>query len=78
MDSPRSRSGGLPDRELLGRTLVAIREDEIAAEAMGVHHARQGHPFVVSRDVVGGGLFALPDVHPSQSFTFLNRSRSSS
>ena len=58
-----------------GRTLVAIREDEIAAEAMGVHTTRaKVISFVVSSAMagVGGGLFAhyLMFIHP-QSFTFL-------
>ena len=44
-----------------GRTLVAIREDEIAAEAMGVHTTRaKVISFVVSSAFAGvaGGLFA--------------------
>ena len=44
-----------------GRTLVAIREDEIAAEAMGVHTTRaKVISFVVSSAMAGvaGGLFA--------------------
>jgi branched-chain amino acid transport system permease protein len=58
-----------------GRTLVAIREDEIAAEAMGVHTTRaKVISFVVSSAMagVGGGLFAhyLMYIHPA-SFTFL-------
>jgi branched-chain amino acid transport system permease protein len=58
-----------------GRTLVAIREDEIAAEAMGVHTTRaKVISFVVSSAMAGiaGGLFAhyLMYVHP-KSFTFL-------
>jgi len=58
-----------------GRTLVAIREDEIAAEAMGVHTTRaKVISFVVSSAMAGvaGGLFAhyLMYLHP-KSFTFL-------
>ena len=58
-----------------GRTLVAIREDEIAAEAMGVHTTRaKVISFVVSSAIAGvaGGLFAhyLMYVH-TNSFTFL-------
>ncbi len=58
-----------------GRTLVAIREDEIAAEAMGVHTTRaKVIAFVVSSALAGvaGGLFAhyLMYVH-TNSFTFL-------
>jgi branched-chain amino acid transport system permease protein len=58
-----------------GRTLVAIREDEIAAEAMGVHTTRaKVISFVVSSAMAGvaGGLFAhyLMYIH-TNSFTFL-------
>ena len=58
-----------------GRTLVAIREDEIAAEAMGVHTTRaKVISFIVSSGMAGvaGGLFAhyLMYIH-TQSFTFL-------
>ena len=58
-----------------GRTLVAIREDEIAAEAMGVHTTRaKVISFVVSSAMAGvaGGLFAhfLMYINPN-SFTFL-------
>jgi branched-chain amino acid transport system permease protein len=58
-----------------GRTLVAIREDEIAAEAMGVHTTRaKVISFVVSSLMAGvaGGLFAhyLMYIH-TNSFTFL-------
>ena len=58
-----------------GRTLVAIREDEIAAEAMGVHTTRaKVISFVVSSAMAGvaGGLFAhyLMYVH-TNSFSFL-------
>jgi branched-chain amino acid transport system permease protein len=58
-----------------GRTLVAIREDEIAAEAMGVHTTRaKVISFAVSSALAGvaGGLFAhyLMYIH-TNSFTFL-------
>jgi branched-chain amino acid transport system permease protein len=58
-----------------GRTLVAIREDEIAAEAMGVHSRRaKVISFIVSSALAGvaGGLFAhyLMYIH-TNSFTFL-------
>ena len=58
-----------------GRTLIAIREDEIAAEAMGVHTTRaKVISFVVSSALAGvaGGLFAhyLMYIH-TNSFTFL-------
>ena len=58
-----------------GRTLVAIREDEIAAEAMGVDTTRaKVISFVVSSAMAGiaGGLFAhyLMYINPN-SFTFL-------
>ncbi len=58
-----------------GRTLVAIREDEIAAEAMGVHTTRaKVISFVVSSAMAGvaGGLFAhyLMYIH-TNSFTFI-------
>ena len=58
-----------------GRTLVAIREDEIAAEAMGVHTTRaKVISFIVSSALAGvaGGLFAhyLMYIH-TNSFTFL-------
>ena len=58
-----------------GRTLLAIREDEIAAEAMGVHTTRaQGH--LLRRVLRPGGhrrraLRPLPHVHQRTSFTFL-------
>ncbi len=62
-------------RSSFGRTLVAIREDEIAAEAMGVHTTRaKVISFVVSSAMAGvaGGLFAhyLMYIH-TNSFTFL-------
>jgi branched-chain amino acid transport system permease protein len=58
-----------------GRTLIAIREDEIAAEAMGVNTTRHKViSFVVSSAMAGvaGGLFAhyLMYVH-TNSFTFI-------
>jgi branched-chain amino acid transport system permease protein len=58
-----------------GRTLIAIREDEIAAEAMGVNTTRaKVLSFVVSSAMAGvaGGLFAhyLIYLHPN-SFTFI-------
>ncbi|MBC8647199.1 MAG: branched-chain amino acid ABC transporter permease [Thermoanaerobaculia bacterium] len=58
-----------------GRTLIAIREDEIAAEAMGVNTVRSKViSFVVSSAMAGvaGGLFAhyLMYLH-TNSFTFL-------
>jgi branched-chain amino acid transport system permease protein len=58
-----------------GRTLIAIREDEIAAEAMGVDTTRSKViSFVVSSAMagVGGGLFGhyLMYLH-TNSFTFL-------
>ena len=62
-------------RSSFGRTLVAIREDEIAAEAMGVNTTRSKViSFVVSSAMAGvaGGLFAhyLMYVH-TNSFTFI-------
>jgi branched-chain amino acid transport system permease protein len=58
-----------------GRTLLAVREDEIAAEAMGVNTTRaKVISFVISSAIAGvaGGLFAhyLMYVH-TNSFTFL-------
>lgn len=58
-----------------GRTLIAIREDEIAAEAMGVDTTRSKViSFVVSSAMagIGGGLFAhyLMYLH-TNSFTFI-------
>ena len=62
-------------RSSFGRTLVAIREDEIAAEAMGVNTTRSKViSFVVSSAMAGiaGGLFAhyLMYLH-TNSFTFI-------
>jgi branched-chain amino acid transport system permease protein len=62
-------------RSSFGRTLVAIREDEIAAEAMGVNTTRaKVTSFVVSSAMAGvaGGLFAhyLMYLH-TNSFTFI-------
>jgi branched-chain amino acid transport system permease protein len=58
-----------------GRTLIAIREDEIAAEAMGVHTTRaKVISFVVSSALAGvaGGLFAHYLMYVNtNSFTFL-------
>jgi branched-chain amino acid transport system permease protein len=58
-----------------GRTLIAIREDEIAAEAMGVHTTRaKVIAFVVSSAMAGvaGGLFAHYLMYVNtNSFTFL-------
>ena len=58
-----------------GRTLIAIREDEIAAEAMGVDTVRaKVITFVVSSTMagIGGGLFGhyLMYLH-TNSFTFI-------
>jgi branched-chain amino acid transport system permease protein len=58
-----------------GRALLAIRENEIAAEAMGVNTTRyKVQAFVVSSAVAGiaGGLFAhyLSFINPS-SFDFM-------
>lgn len=58
-----------------GRTLLAVREDEIAAEAMGVDTTRaKVSSFVISSALAGiaGGLFAhyLMYIH-TNSFTFL-------
>jgi branched-chain amino acid transport system permease protein len=62
-------------RSSFGRTLLAVREDEIAAEAMGVDTTRaKVISFVVSAAMAGvaGGLFAhyLMYIH-TNSFTFL-------
>jgi branched-chain amino acid transport system permease protein len=62
-------------RSSFGRTLIAIREDEIAAEAMGVSTTRSKViSFVVSSAMAGvaGGLFAhyLMYLH-TNSFTFI-------
>jgi branched-chain amino acid transport system permease protein len=58
-----------------GRTLVAIREDEVAAEAMGVHTTRaKVISFVVSSALAGiaGGLFAHYLMYVNvRSFSFL-------
>ncbi|HTY42607.1 MAG TPA: branched-chain amino acid ABC transporter permease [Thermoanaerobaculia bacterium] len=58
-----------------GRTLVAIREDEVAAEAMGVHTTRaKVISFVVSSAMAGvaGGLFAHYLMYVNvRSFNFL-------
>jgi branched-chain amino acid transport system permease protein len=58
-----------------GRTLLAVREDEIAADAMGVNTTRaKVISFVISSAIAGiaGGLFAhyLMYIH-TNSFTFL-------
>jgi branched-chain amino acid transport system permease protein len=62
-------------RSSFGRSLIAIREDEIAAEAMGVNTTRSKViSFVLSSAMagVGGGLFGhyLMYVH-TNSFTFI-------
>jgi len=62
-------------RSSFGRTLIAIREDEIAAEAMGVDTTRSKViSFVVSSAMagIGGGLFGhyLMYLH-TNSFTFI-------
>lgn len=62
-------------RSSFGRTLIAIRDDEIAAEAMGVNTTRSKViSFVVSSAMAGvaGGLFAhyLMYLH-TNSFTFI-------
>lgn len=62
-------------RSSFGRTLIAIREDEIAAEAMGVNTTRSKViSFVVSSAMAGvaGGLFGhyLMYLH-TNSFTFI-------
>lgn len=62
-------------RSSFGRTLLAIREDEIAAEAMGVDTTRgKVIAFVVSSTMagIGGGLFGhyLMYLH-TNSFTFI-------
>ena len=62
-------------RSSFGRTLVAIREDEVAAEAMGVDTTRSKViSFVVSSAMagIGGGLFGhyLMYLH-TNSFTFI-------
>jgi branched-chain amino acid transport system permease protein len=62
-------------RSSFGRTLIAIREDEIAAEAMGVNTTKSKViSFVVSSSMAGiaGGLFGhyLMYLH-TNSFTFI-------
>jgi branched-chain amino acid transport system permease protein len=58
-----------------GRTLLAVREDEIAAEAMGVDTTRaKVISFVISSTLAGaaGGLFALYTMYLNpNSFTFV-------
>ncbi|MGH9365738.1 MAG: branched-chain amino acid ABC transporter permease [Thermoanaerobaculia bacterium] len=62
-------------RSSFGRTLIAIREDEIAAEAMGVDTTRSKvTSFVVSAALTGiaGGLFGHYDMYiNTNSFSFL-------
>jgi branched-chain amino acid transport system permease protein len=58
-----------------GRTLAAVREDEIAAEAMGVNTTRaKVLSFVISSGMAGvaGGLFAFYNMYlHTNSFTFI-------
>ena len=58
-----------------GRTLLAVREDEIAAEAMGVDTTRaKVLSFVISSTMAGiaGGLFAYYNMYlHTNSFTFI-------
>ncbi|MGH9887633.1 MAG: branched-chain amino acid ABC transporter permease, partial [bacterium] len=58
-----------------GRTLLAVREDEIAAEAMGVDTTRaKVLAFVISSTMAGiaGGLFAYYNMYlHTNSFTFI-------
>jgi branched-chain amino acid transport system permease protein len=58
-----------------GRTLIAVREDEIAAEAMGVDTTRvKVFSFVISSTLAGvaGGLFAYYNMYlHTNSFTFI-------
>jgi branched-chain amino acid transport system permease protein len=58
-----------------GRTLLAVREDEIAAEAMGVNTTRaKVYSFVISSTLAGvaGGLFAFYNMYlHTNSFTFI-------
>jgi branched-chain amino acid transport system permease protein len=58
-----------------GRTLIAVREDEIAAEAMGVNTTRaKVLAFVISSTLAGvaGGLFAFYNMYlHTNSFTFI-------
>jgi len=62
-------------RSSFGRTLIAVREDEIAAEAMGVDTTRSKViAFVVSAGLggVAGGLYAHFDMYlNTNQFTFL-------
>ena len=62
-------------RSSFGRTLIAVREDEIAAEAMGVDTTRvKVLAFVVSSTFAGmaGGLFAFYNMYlHTNSFTFI-------
>jgi branched-chain amino acid transport system permease protein len=58
-----------------GRTLLAVREDEVAAEAMGVNTTRaKVLSFVISSTLAGmaGGLFAFYNMYLNpNSFTFI-------
>jgi branched-chain amino acid transport system permease protein len=58
-----------------GRTLLAVRDDEIAAEAMGVNTTRaKVFSFVISSTLAGvaGGLFAFYNMYLNpNSFTFI-------
>ncbi len=58
-----------------GRTLLAVRDDEIAAEAMGVNTTRaKVYSFVISSTLAGiaGGLFAFYNMYlHTNSFTFI-------
>jgi branched-chain amino acid transport system permease protein len=58
-----------------GRTLLAVRDDEIAAEAMGVNTTRaKVISFVISSTMAGvaGGLFAFYNMYlHTNSFTFI-------
>jgi len=58
-----------------GRTLLAVREDEVAAEAMGVNTTRaKVLSFVISSTLAGmaGGLFAYYNMYlHTNSFTFI-------
>jgi branched-chain amino acid transport system permease protein len=58
-----------------GRTLLAVREDEIAAEAMGVNTTRaKVLSFLISSTLAGtaGGLFAFYNMYlHTNSFTFI-------
>jgi branched-chain amino acid transport system permease protein len=62
-------------RSSFGRTLIAVREDEIAAEAMGVNTTRaKVLAFVISSTLAGvaGGLFAFYNMYlHTNSFTFI-------